>query len=80
MITGTQTEFEVVMCDAAVQCDYCDLLEPQMTLTPKKETAQSTEDTTPFEITEESEAVVTESTIYQETTTSEEDELIPFEK
>ena len=80
MITGTQTEFEVITCDAAVQCDYCDLLEPQMTSTPKKETAQTTEDATPFEIIEESEADVTESTIYQETNTLEEDEEIPLEK
>ena len=80
VITGTQTEFEIVMCDAAVQCDYCNLLEPQMTSTPKKQTAQATEDATPFEITEESEADVTESIIYQETTTSEEDEQIPLEK
>ena len=34
MIIGTQTEFEVLMCDTAVECN---LLDPPMTLTPKKE-------------------------------------------
>ena len=33
MITGSQTEFEVLMCDVAIQCDLLDLL---MTLTSKK--------------------------------------------
>ena len=80
MITGTQTEFEVLMCDVAVQCDP---LDPPMTSTPKKaEKVPAIEDEDPFELTEEeeSEADVTGSTIYQDTTTSEDKEQIPLEK
>ena len=80
MITGTQTEFEVLMCDAAVQCN---LLDPPMTSTPKKgEKVPAIEDEDPFELTEEeeSEADVTGSTIYQDTTTSKDEGQIPLEK
>lgn len=81
---GTQTEFDEVslsVCDVAVQCD---LLRAPMTSTPKKgKKAPPFEDEDPFELTEdeESEADVTESTIFQETTTtSEDEEQIPVEK
>ena len=79
MITGTQTEFEVLMCDAAVQCN---LLDPPMTSTPKKGEVPAIEDEDPFELTEEeeSEADLTGSTIYRDTTTSEDEGQIPLEK
>jgi len=79
MIIGIQTDLKVSVCDAAVQCD---LLCPPMTSTPKKgEIAPAIEDADPFVLTEEeSETDITESTIYRETTTSEDEEQIPVEK
>ena len=80
MIIGIQTDLKVSVCDAAAQCD---LLCPPMTSTPKKgEIAPAIEVVDPFVLTEEeeSETDITESTIYRETTTSEDEEQIPVEK
>ena len=77
MITGTQTELEILMCDVAVQCD---LLDPPMTSTPKKgENVPAIEDEDPFELTEEEEskADVPGPTIYRDTTTSEDEGQSP---
>ena len=72
MIIGLQTDLKVSVCDAAVQCD---LLCPPMTSTPKKgEIAPAIEDADPFELTEEeSETDITESIIYWDTTTSDDE-------
>ena len=78
MIAGTQTELEVLMCNVAVQCDLLDL--PMTSTIKKGEQVPVIEDSDPFELTEEeeSEADVTGSTFYQDTTTSEDEGQIPI--
>ena len=68
------------MCNVAV---LCDLLVPPITSTPKKgEKVPAIEDEDPSELTEEevSEADVTGSTIYRDTTTLKDERQIPLEK